>query len=107
MSIMFAYTVTCTFEDTEVAEKWLEWLREDHLADVCNAGALDAEVVRIDSDVTQIEVRYRFESRDAFQAYERDHAPRLREEGLEKFPLKLGLRYERMTGEIVTTYGRT
>ena len=96
---MFAYTVTCTFPDSAVAEQWLKWLREEHLAEVCAAGALDAEVVRFDGIPARCEVRYHFASRDAFAAYERDHAPRLRAEGLRRFPPECGLKYERSIGE--------
>src|SRR5262245_55740541 len=101
---MIAYTVRCTFERTSVADEWIEWLRREHLAQVCAAGALDAEVIRFDSTASGglvCEVRYHFESRAAFASYERDHAPRLRAEGLKRFPLQLGLRYERSLGDVV------
>ena len=96
-----AYTVACTFTDPEVAEAWVAWLRDGHLADVCAGGAIDARAVKMDGPQIRYEARYRFASRQAFDAYERDHAPRLREEGLAKFPLELGLTYERTVGEIL------
>jgi hypothetical protein len=101
---MFAYTVSCTFDDPKVAEEWIAWLRDEHLAEVCAAGALDAEVVRRDGaseGKTRCEVRYHFASRDAFAQYEREHAPSLRAEGLKRFAPERGLRYERSTGEVV------
>ncbi len=101
---MFAYTVRCEFDDPAVAQKWLRWLESEHLADVCAAGALGAEVIRLDGKPVCCEVRYRFASREAFAAYERDHAPRLRAEGLKRFPPELGLRYTRTTGECLTRY---
>ena len=64
-------------------------------------GAIAADIVRLDCDLTTFEIRYLFASRAAFEEYEREHAPRLRREGLEKFPLELGLTYHRRTGEIV------
>ncbi len=97
-----AYTVACTFDSEDVAERWLDWLRAGHLADVMAAGATAAYGVRLDGSPVVCEARYRFASRAAFEAYERDHAPRLREEGLERFPLSLGLRYARSVGEVVT-----
>ena len=97
----FAYTVSCTFSDPAVADRWLAWLREEHIDDVCAAGALQGEVVRLDGEPIRMEVRYRFASRAAFEAYERDHAPRLRDEGLSRFPLSLGLEYSRTTGEAI------
>jgi hypothetical protein len=85
------YTVRCTFDDPAVGEEWIAWLRDEHLTDVCAAGALDAEVIRLDGEPLTCEVRYRFRSRDAFTTYEHEHAPR---------PLERGLKYERITGEI-------
>ena len=102
---MIAYTVACTFVNEALAEEWIAWLREEHLAEVIEAGALDATVVKMDGDPVRVEVRYRFESREAFNAYERDHAPRLRQAGLAKFPLNLGLSYIRSVGEVVDTQG--
>ena len=98
---MIAYTVFCTFEDAEVSRAWERWLLEEHLADVCEAGALHAELFRGCEETITYEVRYRFRDREAFATYEREHAPRLRTEGLNKFPLSLGLRYERRVAEIV------
>lgn len=98
---MFAYTVACTFDDAGVAEEWVAWLRDEHLADVCAAGALDAEVVRLDGEPPTVEVRYHFADRAAFGRYEAEHAPRLRAEGLARFPLERGLHYRRSTGEVV------
>jgi hypothetical protein len=100
---MFSYTVRCTFEDAAVADQWIAWLRREHLRDVCDAGAIDAVVVRMDTDDEShvAEVRYQFKDRQSFAAYESDHAPRLREEGLKHFPPDRGLRYERQTGEVV------
>lgn len=105
----FAYTVRCTFDDPAVAERWLQWLADEHLRDVCAAGAQSAQVIKLDDDddgKVVCEARYQFAGRSAFEQYERDHAPRLREEGLRKFPLELGLRYERSTGSVVRGVGR-
>lgn len=101
MSHQTLYTVACTLPDEELAEAWLAWLRDGHIADVCAAGALDARVVRLDASPPRIEVHYRFASRAAFETYEREHAPRLRAEGLRRFPLDRGFVYERRVGEIV------
>ena len=101
MPSSFAYTVSCTFDDPAVADRWIEWLESEHLADVCAAGAADAEVVRLDGEPLRCEVRYHFASRADFETYERDHASRLRAEGLDRFPLSLGLTYTRTTGEVV------
>ena len=97
---MIAYTVRCTFDDPAVMDEWIAWLRDEHVADVCAAGAVDGHLVKLDGTPQTVEVRYRFASRDAFERYERNHAPHLREEGLRLFPLERGLSYERSVGEI-------
>ena len=110
---MIAYTVIAVFEDARVAEEWIAWLRDEHLAEVCAAGALDAEVIRMDPpDSTppetrvRCEVRYHFSSREAFNSYVRDHAPLLRAEGLKHFPPERGVTYERSLGAVVFTLSR-
>ena len=102
---MFAYTVRCTFSYRDLADEWVDWLRNEHLADVCEAGAIDAEVVRLESDPVEVEVRYHFPSREIFNRYEQEHAPRLRKEGLERFPLDRGLSFHRSVGEVVHRHG--
>ncbi|MCI0631215.1 MAG: DUF4286 family protein [Phycisphaerales bacterium] len=100
---LFAYTIACTFETRTVSEEWIEWLRKEHLAQVLAAGALDAELIRFDSDERSsivCEVRYHFRSREAFKAYECEHAPHLRAEGLARFPASRGITYHRTLGEV-------
>jgi hypothetical protein len=97
----FEYRVRCTFTDPAVAERWVAWLKLGHLDDVVAAGAQSGRVLRIDADAVVYEAVYTFADREAFTTYERDHAPRLRDEGLARFPLAFGLTYERTTGEAV------
>jgi hypothetical protein len=99
--VAFAYTVTCTFPDDATRDAWLAWLRDGHLADVLAAGATGATVVVLDGDPPRAEARYTFADRAAFEAYERDHAPRLRADGLARFPPGGGLAYARTTGRFV------
>jgi hypothetical protein len=100
---MFAYTVRCEFDDPAVADQWIAWMKTEHLAEVRAAGARRAEVIRFDGSPACCEARYLFDSRPSFEAYERDHAPRLRARGRERFPPGPGLRYTRSTGEVVAT----
>ena len=94
----FMYTVAATFTDRGVADEWLAWLNGSHLAAVFAGGAHDAEIIAIDGIAIAYEVRYRFASRHAFDSYERDHAPRLRAEGLRLFSTERGVSYGRCTG---------
>jgi len=95
-----AYTVAASFDDPSVADEWLAWLRDGHIAEVLAAGARSAQIVRIDGEQSSLEVRYEFASREDFAAYERDHAPRLRADGLRVFPPQRGITYRRSTGVI-------
>ncbi|PJF24091.1 MAG: DUF4286 domain-containing protein, partial [Phototrophicales bacterium] len=36
---MISYSVICTFNDAATAQEWIAWLRDEHLAEVCAAGA--------------------------------------------------------------------
>ena len=95
----YLYSVTATFTDRATADEWLKWLNSGHIAECLAAGgALDAETVAVDGPMLTYEVRYRYPSRHAFEIYERDHAPRLRAEGLRLFPAERGVAYSRRTG---------
>ncbi len=112
-----AYTVICEFSDPDLVEPWIAWLCKTHLADVLAAGALDAEVIRLDNapghgarqgdarGSVHYEVRYHFASRADFERYEREHAPCLRQEGLERFPVERGLTYQRRVGSVLERRG--
>lgn len=102
-----AYTVAVAFPDGELVEPWLHWLRDHHIADVLAGGATRAEIVVLDAPAPTYEVRYRFPSRQAFDLYERDHAPRLRAEGLRLFPVEKGIRYQRSVGVIWDVFPQT
>lgn len=99
-----AYTVSVTFQDKALADEWVSWLSDGHIAEVLAGGATDAEIVQLDEPGLAFEVRYHFPSRTVFQQYENDHAPRLRAEGLERFPVEKGVTYRRSVGVIVETF---
>ena len=99
----FAYTVRGEFDDSAVAAQWVAWLQHGHLAEVLACGAQEAVLVQLTP--LAFEVRYRFADAAAFATYERDFAPKLRAEGLAKFPASRGARMSRSTGEILTSLG--
>jgi len=101
----YRYTVHATFEDDAVAREWLQWLAEGHCDEVLKGGATSVEVVALDGEHIAFEVRYEFPSRGCFDEYEQGHAPRLRAEGLERFPIERGIVYARTTGELVHSEG--
>jgi hypothetical protein len=101
-----AYTVTAAFDDLSVAGEYVRWLQEGHLAEVLEGGAAEATLVRLEPTAAaplRFEVRYRFPSMAVFQRYEAEFAPRLRAEGLAKFPASRGVRMSRSLGEVLVT----
>jgi hypothetical protein len=95
------YTVTAEVAAAGTLDAWLAWLPA-HVQAVLAAGAQAAELSRLDGGPPfRAQVRYRFADRDAFAAYERDHAPRLRAEGLAAFPPSRGLTLSRTLAEVV------
>ncbi|MGE3805561.1 MAG: DUF4286 family protein [Gemmataceae bacterium] len=82
-------------------QPWLDWLRGGHIAEVIAGGASSAAIVALDEPARAYEVRYLFPSRDAFERYEREHAPRLRAEGLRLFPPEKGIAYKRSVGAVL------
>ena len=101
----FVYTVAATFTDRAVADEWLAWLHGGHVAECLTlGGALDAKIVALDGSGLAYEVQYHYPSRHAFAVYERDHAPRLRAEGLRLFPAERGVSYRRATGIVLATH---
>src|SRR6516164_1862228 len=101
---MIRYTVTVTLPDHATADRFLAWLRNGHIAEVLAGGARSAEIFRVDGDAITVEIAYRFPSRSAFAAYERDHAPRLREEGSTLFPPASGIVDQRGLAELIASF---
>ncbi len=101
------YAVTAACPTGAIAAEYLDWLTGGgHLQAVIDAGALTARAIRLDpppnAPPTPVRIvsLYTFASRNAFDQYERDHAPRLRAEGLEKFG-DSGIAFTRETGEVI------
>lgn len=100
-----AYTVKCRIRHEEKVSAWISWLENGHIDDVIKGGAESGRIVMLDRDgddyAADLEVQYVFPSRPVFDAYVENHAPALREEGLQKFPPEEGFEYSRTIGEIL------
>lgn len=94
------YSVTATLPISMI-DDYLAWL-DRHIDEVVQAGALDARVIvyHPSDQSQQVETQYTFADKHAFDSYERDHAPRLREEGKRLFASKSGVQFTRKLGEI-------
>ncbi len=110
-SLTVAYLVRVTFDRAPARDAFVAWLCSVHVGEVLAAGAEHAEVLITDEQVA-VEIRYRFASRDAFQEYEREHAPLLRRKGIDFLSSMgvapgSGVSFARETGSIVfSAYGR-
>jgi hypothetical protein len=94
----FLYSVRSTFTNAAVRAEFIAWLRDGHLADVVEAGALDAELVEFEAEagaengaIGDVETRYHFASRAAFEKYANGPAVPLRAEGAARFPPSRGI----------------
>ncbi len=106
---MLAYTVCAEFTDPNVAQEWLLWLRNGHIEEVLAGGAIAAEIIALEDvshPVQHFEVRYLFHDRAAFARYEKEHAPRLRAEGIALFPPQRGVTYRRTVGLVLDAWPR-
>ena len=94
----FLYSVRSRFANEAVRAEFVEWLAHGHLADVVRAGALHAELVLLEpapdaavGAVGDVESRYHFASREAYEKDAAGPAVALRAEGLAKFPPERGI----------------
>lgn len=97
-----AYTVRAVHPDRASADRYVAWLTGGHIQDVLAGGAESGFAVEIegDGDHPVIEARYLFGSRADLDSYVRDHAPKLREEGLRLFGPQTGVTMTRTIGTV-------
>jgi len=103
------YAVTATLPDERLREEYVGWLAGGHVQQVIAAGASEARVVVLDPEAdavggenatSRVESVYIFPTRTALDAYFRDHAPRLRAEGVARFASR-GVTFQRRIGRVV------
>lgn len=85
--MIYSYVVRISIDEPRVFDGYVNWLRDSHVGDVCAAGARDADLLVMDVQPGEpfvVEAHYRFVSRDAYDKYEREQAPRLRARGIEE-----------------------
>jgi hypothetical protein len=92
--VQFLYSVRSRFTSAATRAEFIAWLAGGHLADVVKAGALDAELVEFEPEgdaPADVESRYHFASREAYETYAAGPAVTLRAEGIAKFPPERGI----------------
>ncbi len=103
---MAAYTVRIECEEDAVLREVEEWLREGHIQAVLACGAVRADLVLPDEPgVHALEVRYVFATREDYERYVSEDAPRLREDGLRRFGPRRGVCMLRSEGMLVAFEG--
>lgn len=100
---MMIYEVRVSLE-AAVADAWLAWIGP-HMQQVVDTGCFTSATLERVIDAPEgrpvYRVRYHFERPTDLQRYEADHAPALREEGLQKFGA--GMQATRSVSEITTS----
>jgi quinol monooxygenase YgiN len=101
---MIIYEVRASVEDA-VADDYRAWLAPHVAGILAIPGFARAELLREDGEPgrTVYCVRYHLADRAALEAYLRDHAPRLRADGIARF----GTRFSatRRVSELIAEYG--
>ncbi|HEX7357593.1 MAG TPA: DUF4286 family protein [Ignavibacteriaceae bacterium] len=85
---MVVYNVTISI-DKNVAEKWLQWMREVHIPDMMATGHFrDSKICRVhgeeDGGITYA-ITYTSYSKEDLEKYQKEHAPNLQAEHSKKF----------------------
>jgi hypothetical protein len=89
---MYIYNVTANIE-ASIHDEWLIWIKE-HIPKVLSTGKFEKATltrVLVEEDMGGVtySIQFRSYSREALDAYYREDADRLRQEGLKKFADKM------------------
>lgn len=90
---MIIYNVTINIDDS-VHDEWLIWMKTEHIPQVLGTGKFEKAMltqVLVEEEMggKTYSVQYRSYSRAALDAYYKEDADRLRQEGLKKFADKM------------------
>ena len=90
---MIIYNITVKVEASS-AEKWLKWMKEEHLEDMMNTGLFsDYRMCRLldqdDAEGVTFVIQYHTDSIENYQSYLSEHAPKMRQKSLSKFADKM------------------
>lgn len=104
MSNEILYAVIATLPDEPTRVRYIDWLLQGHIQQVCAGGATSASVIRLDGQPLRVMARYTFPTRDDLERYIATYAPRLRAEGLALFGPETGVTFERLTGQVAGSH---
>ncbi len=87
---MYIYNVTINLDES-VHQEWLHWMKEKHIIDVlktgCFTGARVLKVLVEDEGVTY-SVQYDFDTMEIYERYQKEFAPALQKEHMERYSNK-------------------
>lgn len=89
---MYIYNVTLNIDES-IHQEWLEWIKE-HIPQVLGTGLFsDAKLTRVlveeEKGGVTYSVQYRAKTREDLDNYYKNHANRLRQDGLKRFADKV------------------
>ena len=89
---MYIYNVTLNIDES-IHQEWLEWIKE-HIPQVLGTGHFsDAKLTRVlveeEMGGVTYSVQYRAKTREDLDNYYKNHADRLRQDGLKRFADKV------------------
>lgn len=90
---MIIYNVTINIDDS-IHDKWLAWMMEKHIPEMMETGKFfKAKIVKVlvveEMGGTTYSIQYFTENKDTLEAYYKEDAPRMREEGQRLFGDKM------------------
>jgi hypothetical protein len=90
---MILYNVTINIDDS-VHDEWLQWMKEKHIPDVLDTGLFfDNKVCKIHAESdggVSYSIQYLAKTWDDYNRYEKEFAPKLQQEHLQKYNGKFG-----------------
>jgi hypothetical protein len=85
---MIIYNVTVNIDD-DIHDEWLQWMKTIHVPDVMKTGLFtESKICRIlvnEEQGTSYSFQYTCYSMEDFEKYEKEHAPRLRQDVLNRY----------------------
>ncbi len=89
---MIIYNVTVKVEK-DAAEEWVYWMKHEHIPELMRTGLfVDSRLCRLleqEEDETKTYVaQYFLDSMEHYNSYISEHAPKMREKGLQRFGSK-------------------
>lgn len=89
---MIIYNVTVKVEK-DTAEEWVQWMKNEHIPELMKTGLfVDSRLCRLleqeEDEAKTYVAQYFLDSMEHYNTYISEHAPKMREKGLQRFGSK-------------------